>query len=55
MALTVADLVATFRVDKSGLSTGLTESKAEIDGFTRDAAGRLHDLEGKFGLPDTVW
>jgi phage-related protein len=46
MALTVGQLVATIDADPSGMLRALDASELRMRGFTRDAEGRLHRLDG---------
>ncbi|MGH3323265.1 MAG: phage tail protein [Streptomyces sp.] len=48
MALTIGELVAYITADNRGFRRGVKQSKRDLDGFTRDANGRLHDVHGRF-------
>lgn len=46
MALTIGELTATVDMDESGMLRGLDAAELRMRGFTRDAEGRLHRLDG---------
>lgn len=48
MSLNLGTLVAYIKGDRSSLQRELVGARADMAGFSRDANGRLHDLEGKF-------
>ncbi|MCP3799739.1 hypothetical protein NLX83_10765 [Allokutzneria sp. A3M-2-11 16] len=48
MALTIGELVGYLSVDNSGWRRGLAQGRKELDGFSRDANGRLRDVRGRF-------
>ncbi|MFD8948535.1 hypothetical protein ACFV0B_06740 [Streptomyces xanthophaeus] len=48
MSTTIGELVGYIRADNSNFERGLNASQRQMEGFTRDAEGRLRRLDGTF-------
>lgn len=48
MALTIGELVAYITAEDRGFRRGTRRAERDLERFTRDANGRLHDMRGRF-------